>query len=487
MAPHGLTGYNPIRGLFSLQSAPMLPRMAGGRVLVIVAAVASGTATALVALDPGLRFAFGQLNLQVAFETAASLIALLGAFLAFGRLGRRGRLTDFALACALGVIALANVFFATVPTLAGLDASNFVAWSAIISRSLGCMLFGVAAFVPARQVRRIGRAQVTVLTCMAGGLTLTVLLTRVFAAHLPLRVTAAPSVRLPAPPALHAAPVLLALELLTAVVGGAAAAGYLCRSRRLGDEFFGWLAIAAVFGAASHLNYFLYPSAYVGLVSVGDVFRVCFYAVLLIGSAREIWSYWFALSDAMVVSERRRIAGNLHDGLAQELAYLTRNLDALDGSVEQETLSRLRGATERAQRESRLAISRLATIDRPTVEDELADAAGEAAKRFGVALQLDLLPGIRLPPPHADALVRIACEAVTNAARHSGSGRVSLSLRRHGSRVRLRVSDRGSGFDPAGPAAGFGLVSMRERASSVGGDLKISSVAGRGTEVEAML
>ena len=461
--------------------------MVGGRVLVIVAAVASGAATALVVLDPGLRFAFGQPELQVALETAASLIALLAAFLAFGRLRRRGRLTDFALACALGVIALSNVFFATVPTLAGLAASNFLAWSAIISRSLGCMLFGVAAFVPARQVRRIGRAQVAVLTCMAGGLTLTVLLIWVFAVHLPVAVTVAPSVRLPAPPVLHPVPVLLALEMLTAVVGGLGVAGYLSRSQRLGDEFFGWLAIAAVFGAASHLNYFLYPSTYVGLVSVGDVFRLCFYAVLLIGSAREIWSYWFALSDAMVVSERRRIAHNLHDGLAQELAYLTRNLDALDGNVEQETLSRLRGATERAQRESRLAISRLAALNRPTVEDELADAAGEAARRFGVALELDLFPGIRLPPPHADALVRIACEAVTNAARHSGAGRVSLSLRRHGSRVRLRVSDSGSGFDPAGPAAGFGLVSMRERASSVGGDLKISSVAGHGTEVEAML
>ncbi len=270
-------------------------------------------------LDPGLRFAFGQPKLQVAFETAASLIALLAAFLAFGRLRRRGRLTDFALACALGVIALSNVFFAsvptlavaTVPTLAGLAASNFLGWSAIISRSLGCMLFGLAAFVPARQVRRIGRAQVTVLTCMAGGLTLIVLLTRVFAAHLPVAVTAAPSVRLPAPPALHAVPVLLALEMLTAVVGGAAAAGYLSRSRRLGDEFFSWLAIAAVFGAASHLNYFLYPSIYIGLVSVGDVFRVCFYAVLLIGSAREIWSYWFALSDAMVVDRTPADRGQL--------------------------------------------------------------------------------------------------------------------------------------------------------------------------------
>lgn len=461
--------------------------MGAGRTLTILAAMVAGVITAVVELNPHFRLAFGQPQLHAALETAASLVAVLAGFLAFGRLRRRGRLIDLALACALGIIALSNVFFTTVPTLEDLAASSFIAWSATVSRSLGFMVFGVAAFVSARQLRRIGWAQVTVMACMVGGLALTVLLGWVFAMHLPAAVTAAPSARLPAPPALHPIPVLLALEMLTALVGGVAAVGYLSRLRRLGDEFFGWLAIAAVFGAASHLNYFLYPSMYVGLVSVGDAFRLCFYAVLLIGSMREIWSYWLALSDAMVVSERQRIAGDLHDGLAQELAYLTRNLESLDGSVEQETLSRLRRATERARLDARLAISRLAAPDRPTVEDELTDAAGEAAKRFGVALELDLLPGIRLPAEHSDALVRIACEAVTNAARHSGAGQVSLSLRRQGSRVRLRVRDSGSGFDPTGPAAGFGLISMRERASSLDGDLKISSIPGHGTEVEATL
>jgi signal transduction histidine kinase len=53
--------------------------------------------------------------------------------------------------------------------------------------------------------------------------------------------------------------------------------------------------------------------------------------------------------------------------------------------------------------------------------------------------------------------------------------------------VRLCVTDDGTGFDPAAPADGFGLTSMRERASSVGGALRISSWPGRGTEVEAML
>ena len=464
----------------------MLPSMAGGRAPILVAAFSAAT-TAVVALDPRFRFTFGQPELKAALETAASLIALLAGFLAFGRLRRRGRLTDLVLACALGVIAFSNVFFATVPALAGTALSNSVAWSAIIGRALGCMLFCVAAVVPLRHVRRIGRAQVTVAVCMAGGLALTGLLTWIFAAHLPVAVATAPPVASTVDRALRVDAALLVLEMLTAVFSTLAAVGYLNRSRKLGDEFFGWLAVAAVFAAASHINYFLYPSLYARVISLGDVFRLCFYAVLLVGSGREIWSYWLALPDAMVVSERQRIAGDLHDGIAQELAYLMRNLDALDGNVEQETLSRLRRATERARLESRLAISRLTAIDRPTVEDELAEAASEAARRFGLTLELDLLPGIRLPALHSDALVRIACEAVTNAARHSGAGQVSLSLWRQGSRVRLRISDRGSGFDPAGPAAGFGLISMRERANSVGGDLRISSVPGQGTEVEAML
>jgi len=185
--------------------------------------------------------------------------------------------------------------------------------------------------------------------------------------------------------------------------------------------------------------------------------------------------------------ERTRLACDLHDGLAQELAYLTRNLDALGGSVEPEILDRLRSATERAQLETRLAISRLAIPGRRQEATALADAAGQIARRFAIDLDLDLQPGIRLTRSRSEALVRIACEAVANAARHSGARQVSLSLHRHGSQVWLRVSDNGSGFDPGLATTGFGLVSMRERASSVGGELRVSSVPGRGTEVVASL
>ena len=105
---------------------------------------------------------------------------------------------------------------------------------------------------------------------------------------------------------------------------GLATIGFLRRSRQLGDKLSGWLAIAAVLAAASHVSYLLYPAVNVQSFYTGDVFRFAFYAVLLVGSMREISSYWYALSKAAVLEERQRIACDLHDGVAQELAYLAR-------------------------------------------------------------------------------------------------------------------------------------------------------------------
>ena len=95
----------------------------------------------------------------------------------------------------------------------------------------------------------------------------------------------------------------------------------------------------------------------------------------------------------MVADERRRIARDLHDGLAQELAFLTRHLDSLDGAIEEEALDRLRRATERARLESRLAISTLAVSRPQTAAEAVAETVAEAAKRSGVTPSFDLASG----------------------------------------------------------------------------------------------
>jgi signal transduction histidine kinase len=452
--------------------------MRGGGAAALVMAAVSGIATLAVAVLPQLHFAYRAPLLHVALETGASLIALLAGFLVFGRLRRASRLNEMLLACALATLALLNLLYVMTPALVPHDV---MVLAALIGSSLGAVLFALAAFVPRGQMPRPGVALAAVVTAVL----ITAVLAGEFTGRLPPAAVGLPDVQ-QVRPDLYAQPAVLALQLFMTLLYSLAAFGYLRRSQRLGDEFYGWIAIAAVLAAASHLNYFLYPSLYGQWVHTGDIFRLCFYAVLLAGSIREIWSYWHALSQAAVAEERQRIARDLHDGLAQELAYLARNLDSLEADAGDGTLDRLRRAVERARLESRRAVSTLAAPTGQSIESAVAEAVAEVAERFHVALDLDLATGLRLPAARAEALVRIACEAVANAARHSGAGRVRLDLERDGPRARLRVSDRGRGFDPvAATVSGFGLVSMRDRARSVGGELRISSVPGRGSKVEA--
>jgi signal transduction histidine kinase len=461
----------------------------GVRVAALAAAGVSGVATFTAAVLPPVDFASQQPVLHVALETAASLIALLAGFLVLGRFLRRGRFDELVLASALAVFTLINIFLLTMPALAKLYTDGLTVWALLTGRSLGAALFVFAAFAPRRPLRRPG---LLLAASVAGGIITIVLaaaLVNVLTGHLPQNLVAAPGPGSPAWPEFSWPSLLITLQLALAALYSVATVGFIRRSRQLDDEFFGWLAIAAVLAAFSHLNYFLYPSSYLQGVHIGDVFRLCSYVILLVGSMREIWSYWQALSDAAVLEERRRIARDLHDGLAQELACLARNLDSLAEEPRRErdeTLDRLREAIKRAQLESRRAVSIFAARGAEPVEVVLAEAAAAAAQRFNLGLELDLVPGFRISAARKDALVRIACEAITNAALHSGARQVNLKLERDGRRLRLRVSDQGNGFDMT-VASGFGLVSMRERAHSVGGELWVSSALGQGSVVEAAL
>jgi len=435
-------------------------------------------------LVPHVGLIYGLPAQQVALETTASLATLLTGFLVFGRLQRSSGLNELTLVAALAVITLSNLLFVMVPMLTG-SAVNATVWSAIIGRTVGCLLFAVAAFIPCVRLRRLRRALWLAATGVLGVVVLTAVLPRAFGSILPQAIM--PSSGRHAGYGLHAHPVLAAGQIVAAVLAAVAAAGFLRRSERLGDEFSGWLAIAAIFAAAAHLAYAPYPMIHSPQVTLGDIFRFCFYLVLLIGSLREIRFYWRTLAYMIVAEERRRIARDLHDGLSQELAYLTRNLSGLRGAADEKTLRQLQVSVERARYASRQAVDRVTAPDRGAIADTLTEAAAEVAKRFGLDLELDLASDIGVAPARADALVGIACEALTNAARHSGSRQVSLILRRDGDRVRMRVRDSGQGFDTAACGGGFGLTSMRDRARSVGGELHISSEPGGGSQVEATL
>jgi signal transduction histidine kinase len=450
--------------------------------MITIAAVAAAL-TLIVSLVPS-ALAYRAPEGHVAIETAAALVSLLVAFIMLGRFLRGGRLVDLLLAAALGVIGVSNLFFAVAPAAAGHPFSHWGAWASTVGRLAGSLIFGVAAFLPDRDVRARQRSALRVAAACAALLAAIGIGFALAGPMLPLGIDPELSPR----PRVVGAPGVLVAQLMLMAVYAAAAIGYARLAERTGDGLMGWFALGAVVYAFAGLNYFLFPSLVSEWVYVGDFLRLAFFVVLLLGAAGEIQRYQGRLADAAALEERRRLARELHDGLAQELAFIatqSRWLSRQDGAPVQ--MDPLVVAAERALDESRSAISALTRpLDDP-LDAALAQAAEDVAGRVGVRLRLELDEGIEVPASMREGLVRIVREAVTNTARHGQASSVTVQLS-GGSGVRLSVGDNGIGFDPAErDGRGFGLTSMRERARALGGELTISSAPGAGTTIEVVI
>jgi signal transduction histidine kinase len=264
-----------------------------------------------------------------------------------------------------------------------------------------------------------------------------------------------------------------------------AAIGFTRRAEAAADDFMLFLAVGAILGAIARWNYLLYPSLYSPWVYTGDAFRLASYALLWFGAAREIGSYWRSRAEKAVLEERRRLARDLHDGVAQELGFIATRAQELAASRDGEA-QRIAAAAERGLDEARRAIAALTrAVDEP-LDVALAQAAEEVAGRAGARVRLSLDPAADVPATTREALLRIVREAVTNATRHGGAGSISVELT-NGDGLSLRIADDGVGFDPKRPSVGFGLISMRDRARALGGELRVVSSPGHGTEVEVVL
>jgi signal transduction histidine kinase len=241
-----------------------------------------------------------------------------------------------------------------------------------------------------------------------------------------------------------------------------------------------------VLASFARVHYLLFPSLYSDYVYTGDLFRLGFYVCLLIGAAREIRSYWELRTRTAVLEDRRRMARDLHDGLAQELAYLWSQSRSMAGRPPDEaTVERIGGAAGRALDEARRAIAALTRpLDEPfgRVLQQVADDLGS---RYDVKVVTTVEPDLDLDARLGETLVRIASEAVRNAVRHGRARQIDLTLTTRP--LRLTVTDDGDGFTPASGSGtrvgGFGLTSMRERARSIGADFEITSAPGEGTTV----
>lgn len=187
-------------------------------------------------------------------------------------------------------------------------------------------------------------------------------------------------------------------------------------------------------------------------------------------------------------AERLRIAQELHDQVGQELTAV---LLLLSG-VESRTPEELRSAVIEAQNSVRTSledIRRIAIELRPEALDDLGLESALAvlcerfAERSGLGVSCEIAEQLPAFSPETELVIyRVAQEALTNVARHSGSNRAELSLQRDNSEVFLTVRDHGRGLENDQPA-GSGIRGMRERASLIGAGVQIRNHPEGGSEV----
>jgi two-component system, NarL family, sensor histidine kinase UhpB len=187
-------------------------------------------------------------------------------------------------------------------------------------------------------------------------------------------------------------------------------------------------------------------------------------------------------------AERLRIAQELHDQVGQELTAVLLGLSRLQSRAGDQLREEIL-VVQDVVRASLEDVRRIAIELRPEALDDLglpsalAVLAERFSERVGVSVSLEI--SSELPELSSEAelvIYRVAQEALTNVARHSGAREAEMSLCRGNGSLRLRVNDRGRGL-PARTAPGTGMQGMRERATLIGAKLEVSNLTPAGCEV----
>ena len=250
------------------------------------------------------------------------------------------------------------------------------------------------------------------------------------------------------------------------------------------EPFAWWLALGAGLATIAQVNFALFLSEFSRWLYTGDVIRLAAYAAWLVGAMGEISSYWQERATLAVEQERRRVARDLHDGLAQELAFIVSETRSMGNERPHPTRVVVGRAARSTSRDA--AIAELTANTSRDLESVLRRTLETVTDQFGSELRLDVDHGFRVSPPVMEDLVRIAREATTNACRHGGARWVHVVVSKDAGGDRLVVRDGGAGFvvDGAERNGSYGLQSMAERAEKIGGGVVIRSTPGRGTDVE---
>jgi signal transduction histidine kinase len=487
-----------------------------GALIAAVIALALGTAAGVVV--PGLRTSIVAPSLDLVLDTLTTVVTLSVAVLAWVRFRQRGDPFAAFQAAAFLVLAIANGLTVIVATM-GLDVQAGMALASpgqapiyvfTIARIFAAELLVLGSLASLRE-RLVDHGPAIVLGS-AVTMVLAIALVEVGADRLPpLASIGLPALASGTPAAAPFPSALLPLGAIAQVLAASLflwAAGLSRRLHRrdglIGDRY---LAIGFVFAAFAQVHTAIFPGTYSGLVTSGDLLRLAFDIILLLGIQAQAAAILARLRSVNVdlarlrvadvqragLEERARLSRELHDGLAQDLwlAKLTtgRLAGLADLGNEARALAGELGDTiDAGIAEAQQAIVALRKPTEPTgssFSELMSRCVYEFGDRFGLRVEFACEQDLPQLTAHAQAeALRIAQEALNNVRRHADATVVRVRAGVESGRLVVVVGDNGRGFNPntVGRTA-FGLASMRERAALIGGELRIDSRPLDGTRV----
>lgn len=457
-------------------------RSAGAAPRWIIAAVLASAAVLVFAFVHPVSYEIPTLRATV--ETAITLMALTGAWLTRARFAHTARVRDLLGLAALLLLALFEFCANALPSALGLHGTGQFGATRILGDLVVAVVFAAAALTPTDRIvtDRRGWIATTVALCL-GVLGVTELLGLALRGDLVL-AAGHPVFGLDGA---TARPLTCAIVLATGLLLAFAALAPARRGASLSTA--GTLITCGLLLlVATRLYYFALPSTSPAWVSPREGLRLVAVALLVAAAVSQELQMRARAARAAALAERRRVAQDLHDGIAQDLAFIAAHGAQMAGELGDE--HPLTVAAKRALAVSRGTISELSDMTATNADEALEAVALELRDRFGIAITVYAHPGVRIPPEATEHVTRIAREAIANAARHGQADNVVVSLRPVTEGVSLSVRDDGRGIR-CSPGAetleGFGLRSMRERAAALGGCLTVRPRRSGGTELEVLL
>jgi signal transduction histidine kinase len=462
----------------------LVPRSSSRRTALLLLLLTS-TFTALAWLLADFDVAYSGEGMHIALDAIQATVFLVVGVLAWARYLRGGLAFDLAITIAFGVISFVeSAFLLALPTLLNYgELRSYSVWASAVTTVAAPVVLLVGAAVPQVVSRRRARTALTLVVALAGIVrALTLVLVR---RNLSFPIDPALSPVGPHRHLFEGATTILAVEAAAGILLLATAARLLLPRNPPVQPLLGWLGPALVVGGLASLNYALFPSIYSYWVYTGDILRLGYCLTLTAGIVAELRAATRRVVEMAVLEERRRLARDLHDGVAQELSFIATELNELPDALHP-SLPWLRSAAARGVFESRRAIEALTTSTVRPLAAEIAAAVEDLTSRSGTSIRFSLDETIQTTSAEREAMLRVAREATINAIRHGRANTIFISLDQRDGPLRLEITDDGTGFDTSRAAqGGFGLTSMRERVAASGGTLRVCSIPDDGTTIEA--